>query len=55
MKILITGCAGFIGFHLCKKFLHNNVSVIGVDNINKSNDYKLKQSRMSLLLKFKNF
>ena len=55
MKILITGCAGFIGFHLCRKFLNNNFLVIGVDNINKSNDYKLKQSRMNLLLKFKNF
>ena len=32
--ILVTGCAGFIGFHLTKKLLLNNKKVIGIDCIN---------------------
>ena len=47
MKILITGCAGFLGFHLSKKLLEKkNVKVIGIDNVN--NYY-------SILLKKKDF
>ena len=34
MSILVTGAAGFIGFHLCKKLLEKNIPVIGFDNIN---------------------
>ena len=54
-KILITGCAGFIGMHLCKKFLDNNYIVIGIDNLNNYYDVKIKKSRVSLLNKYKNF
>ena len=32
--ILVTGCAGFIGFHLCKKLIEEGSRVIGIDNIN---------------------
>ena len=34
MNILITGVAGFIGYHIAKKILKNNNKVIGIDNIN---------------------
>ena len=33
-NILVTGCAGFIGFHLTKQLLKKNFSVYGIDNIN---------------------
>ena len=34
MTILVTGSAGFIGFHLCKRLLNDGIKVIGFDNIN---------------------
>ena len=34
MRILVTGAAGFIGFHLCKKLIGNKSEVIGLDNLN---------------------
>ena len=34
MNILVTGCAGFIGFHTAKKFIENGYNVIGIDNLN---------------------
>ena len=34
MKILVTGSAGFIGFHLAKRLVEKKINVIGVDNIN---------------------
>ena len=53
--ILITGSAGFIGFHLAEKLLQENKKVIGVDNINNYYDTKLKKNRLKILLKYKNF
>ena len=56
MKILITGSAGFIGFHLTKKLLERkNFHVIGIDNLNNYYDVKLKKARLKELLKHKNF
>ena len=56
MKILITGCAGFLGFHLSKKLLEKkNVKVIGIDNVNNYYSILLKKKRLSILLKKKNF
>ena len=55
MKILVTGCAGFIGYHVTKYLLKNKHEVIGIDNINNYYDVKLKKSRMSILNNFKNF
>ena len=40
--ILITGCAGFIGYHLSKKLLQENYKIIGFDNLNNYYDTKLK-------------
>ena len=34
MKVLVTGVAGFIGFHMASKLLNNGISVIGLDNLN---------------------
>ena len=45
MKILITGCAGFIGYHICKQLLNDNIfEVFGIDNISDYYDVKLKKS-----------
>ncbi len=43
MKILITGSAGFIGFHLSLKLLNKGNTVIGVDNLNNYYDVSLKK------------
>ena len=46
MKILVTGSAGFIGFHLTKKLLERGDEVIGIDNINDYYDVNLKYARL---------
>lgn len=51
-KILITGSAGFIGFHLTKKLLDKNYHIVGIDNLNSYYDIKLKKNRNKELLKF---
>ena len=45
MEVLVTGSAGFIGFHLCKKLLENGIDVVGVDNLNSYYDKNLKIAR----------
>ena len=56
MKILITGCAGFIGFSLAHKLLHNKSNtIIGIDNIDNYYDIKIKKDRLNKLKKFNNF
>jgi len=47
MKILITGTAGFIGFHLAKRLLERGDTVVGIDNINDYYDVELKYSRLA--------
>lgn len=49
MKILVTGTAGFIGFHLAKKLLERGDEVIGLDNINDYYDVNLKYARLAQL------
>ena len=43
MVVLVTGAAGFIGFHLCLKLLNDNYIVIGIDSLNDYYDVKLKE------------
>ncbi|WP_406684189.1 NAD-dependent epimerase/dehydratase family protein [Seonamhaeicola sp. MEBiC1930] len=49
MQILVTGAAGFIGFHLCKTLLEQGHSIIGLDNINDYYDVNLKYARLNEL------
>ena len=54
-KILVTGCAGFIGMHLCKSLLDDGFQVLGIDNLNDYYDPKLKHARLDQLTPYKNF
>ena len=54
-SVLVTGCAGFIGFHTTKSLLEDNFDVYGIDNINSYYDVKLKNDRLKILLKNKKF
>jgi len=54
-KILITGSAGFIGFHLAKTAIEQGYRVVGIDNLNEYYDVALKRSRLSILQKFSGF
>ena len=49
MKILVTGAAGFIGFHICLKLVNLGHEVFGIDNINDYYDPKLKFDRLNVL------
>lgn len=54
-KVLVTGAAGFIGFHLCKRLLSLGVNVVGFDNINDYYDVNLKYARLEILKSFAEF
>lgn len=54
-KILVTGCAGFIGHAVCKNLLAKQIQIIGIDNLNSYYDVKLKLSRLAELEKLDNF
>ena len=54
-RILVTGSAGFIGYHLCKSLLNDGFIVYGVDNINSYYDPALKQARLDQLQSHPNF
>ena len=49
MRILVTGAAGFIGFHLARRLLCRGDTVVGLDNLNAYYDVRLKESRLALL------
>jgi UDP-glucuronate 4-epimerase len=53
--ILVTGAAGFIGFHLTKYLLEENYQVIGIDNLNEYYNIQLKKDRLNLLSQKENF
>ncbi|HLW06430.1 MAG TPA: NAD-dependent epimerase/dehydratase family protein [Marinilabiliaceae bacterium] len=55
MKILITGAAGFIGFHLSKLLLEKGHEVYGIDSINNYYSTQIKQDRLNILRPFQNF
>jgi UDP-glucuronate 4-epimerase len=53
--VLVTGAAGFIGYHLCKRLLDEDINVVGIDNLNPYYDVKLKEDRLARLLPHPNF
>ena len=54
--ILVTGCAGFIGFSFVKRIVKDkNLKIIGIDNLNEYYSLKLKKERLKQLKKYKNF
>ena len=56
MKILVTGCCGFIGFHITKELLNNKIyKVFGIDNLNSYYDLKLKKNRLKIISSSKKF
>ncbi|MBU1162980.1 MAG: GDP-mannose 4,6-dehydratase, partial [Proteobacteria bacterium] len=54
-RVLVTGAAGFIGFHLSMRLLKNGCHVTGIDNLNHYYDVKLKEARLEKLTAFENF
>jgi UDP-glucuronate 4-epimerase len=55
MNILVTGAAGFIGFHLSKRLLQEGYAVTGLDNLNDYYEVSLKQARLAILEPVKGF
>lgn len=53
--VLVTGCAGFIGFHLAKRLLDEGIQVLGIDNMNHYYDQSLKQDRIRILGNYSHF
>ena len=54
-RILITGVAGFIGFHLARSLLEENIEILGLDSMNNYYDPILKLNRLEILTEYKNF
>ncbi len=55
MNILITGCAGFIGYNLSEHLLNNNHKIVGLDNFDNYYSVLLKKKRINQLKKNKKF
>jgi UDP-glucuronate 4-epimerase len=55
MKVLVTGAAGFIGFHTAKQLLERGETIVGLDNFNDYYDVRLKEARAALLEPYDNF
>jgi len=51
-RVLVTGVAGFIGFHVAKRLLERGDTVVGIDNLNPYYDVSLKNARMAILKHF---
>lgn len=54
-KVLVTGAAGFIGFHLSKRLCAEDFDVVGIDNLNDYYDVRLKEDRLAILREKPNF
>ena len=54
MKVLVTGAAGFIGFHVSQALLARGDTVIGLDNLNDYYDVRLKEARLENILSNEN-
>jgi len=54
-KVMVTGCAGFIGFHIAIRLLSDDYSVVGIDNLNDYYDVNLKKARLEQLKKSTEF
>ena len=54
-SILVTGAAGFIGYHLSHRLLQSGIHVTGIDNMNTYYDVSLKEARLEKLMRFKTF
>ncbi len=55
MKVIVTGCAGFIGMHVCERLLARGDEIVGIDNLNDYYDVSLKEARLARLLPSKKF
>lgn len=55
MKILVTGAAGFIGFHVSRRLLERGDEVVGIDNMNSYYDPGLKEARLEMIRDYENF
>ena len=54
-RIIVTGCSGFIGMHLCESLLNDGCEVMGIDNMNNYYDLQLKEDRLKKLMKNQEF
>ena len=55
MKVLVTGAAGFIGFHVCRYLLERGDEVVGIDNLNDYYEVELKHARLAELAPYPTF
>ena len=55
MRVLVTGAAGFIGYHTCKRLLERGDQVVGIDNLNDYYDVALKRARLEQLTDNENY
>lgn len=55
MTVIVTGAAGFIGFHVCNAFIARGENVVGIDNLNSYYSVELKKARLEMLGSHRNF
>lgn len=55
MRVLVTGAAGFIGYHVCRWYLEHGIAVCGIDNLNDYYDPQLKEDRLAILRGYEGF